>query len=97
MGQLSNDVDIVTIFAGAHDHAIELAISYQGIKGTHQLSAVALPTGTKGISLRPRLAAVGQRDHPSRPMGFQMRTGRTRHKSESADVGKLQHSHILRS
>src|SRR5262247_811027 len=96
MGQLGNDADIVAIFAGAYDDAIELAIPNQGIKGTHQLSAVGFPAGAKGISLRPWVPAVVHAEYLGRAIGFQMRTGRTRHESESSDVCKLQHGHILR-
>src|SRR6266568_2000900 len=89
-GQLGNDADIVTIFAGAHDDAIEFAIPNQGIKGTHKLSAVRFPGGAKGISLRPRVAAVVYAQHLGRAIGLQMRTTRTRHEPESSDVCQLQ-------
>src|SRR5215472_7400874 len=97
MGQLGNDTDIVAIFAGAHDDAIELAIPNQGVEAAHQLSTVGFPAGAKGISLRPRVAAVVHAEYPGRAIGLQMRTGRTRHESESSNVCQLNHSGVLRS
>ena len=95
-GQLGNDADIVAIFAGAYDDAIEPAVPNQGLEGRHQLSAMGFPGRAKGIALRPRVAAVVHAQDPGRAIGLQMCTSGTRHQPESSDVCQLEsHSTIL--
>src|SRR6266446_5214060 len=89
MGQLGDNGDIVAIIADTHDNTIKLTIPNQGVKSAHQLSAVRSPSSAKGILLGPWGAAVVHAEHLGRAIGFEMRTGRTRHEPESSDVCEL--------
>jgi len=86
--QFGDDADIITIFATAHHNPIQMAITHHRIKGADQFSAVLAPRITKGIPLRARGATVVHAQDPGRTIGFKVRSSRTGHQAQPADIGE---------